>query len=272
MIKRLILWISSLFEKQFAVDELIDGRYQVKEHLGTGSYGNSYLVMDLKWKKLKVLKALRLHKRKTKAGLRGFELEKELLISMKHPGFPRYYEDGVNNKIPFYTMEYIHGKNFEQLIFSDGWKISEVEAFTIAQELLEQIQYLHSRNIIHRDIRIPNVLLEGSVIRLIDLGLARPLHHKDRRSRGSEVRKEINYQADFYGLGHFLLFLLYSNFSFPDKMQEKSWEEELDISNQAKQILKRLLQLEPAYDHCQQVKTDITNLIEFLGGEKHVVL
>lgn len=272
MIKRLIFGISSLLEKPFSVDELISGRYLVKEHLGTGSYGHSYLVMDLNCKKFKVLKALRLHKRKTNAGVNGFELEKKMLISMKHPGFPRYYEDGIYKKIPFYTMEYIHGKNFEQLIFSDGWKISEAEAFTIADELLQQIDYLHSRNIIHRDIRIPNVLLEGSSIRLIDLGLARPIQYKRHLSKRIELRKGLSCQTDFYGLGHFLLFLLYSNFSFPEKAKEKSWEEELDISNQAKHILKRLLQIEPAYDHCHQVKSDITNLIQLLGGKKHVVL
>jgi serine/threonine protein kinase len=272
MFKRLIIEMSSILEKPFASGELISERYKVLELLGSGSYGHSYLVYDLENRKRKVLKTLRLHKRKTKAGLRGFELEKQLLISMDHPGFPRYYEDGVYKKIPFYTMEYIEGKNFEQLIFAEGREISEAETFTIALELLGQIQYLHARSIIHRDIRIPNVLLEGSTIRLIDLGLARPLHVKERGAKGSEIRKEMNYQADFYGLGHFLLFLLYSNYTFPEKMTESSWEEELDISDQAKHILRRLLQIEPAYDNCQQVKTDLQQIIHFLGGEKHVFI
>ncbi|MCM3767901.1 protein kinase domain-containing protein [Neobacillus niacini] len=272
MIKRLIIGISTFFESPFSVDELVAGRYKVVEHLGAGGYGHSYLVLDMETDKQKVLKALRLHKRKTKAGIKGFELEKHLLLSIDHPGFPRYYEDGIYKNIPFFTMEYIQGKNFEQLIFAEGWKITEVKAFTIAYKLMEQIEYLHARNIIHRDIRIPNVLMEGSTIRLIDLGLARPRHYKEWGAKGSEIRKEINYQADFYGLGHFLLFLLYSNHSFPEKMQEKSWEEELDISNRAKHILRRLLQIEPAYDNSQQVKTDIEKMIQFLGGEANVVL
>ena len=70
-------------------------------------------------------------------------------------------------------MEYINGKNFEQLIFQDGRKYTETDAFGIAAELLELIHYLHDHQLIHRDIRIPNVIASDSKIVLIDLGLTR---------------------------------------------------------------------------------------------------
>jgi serine/threonine protein kinase len=239
---------------------LIVGKFKVIKHLGMGSYGHSYLVMDLSTQTKKVLKALRIHKRITKAGRKGFELEKELLKSIHHPGFPQYFEEGTYMKIPFYTMEYIEGKNFEQLIFTEGWTISELGAFKIADELLTLIEYLHSRDIIHRDIRIPNVIYDGSKVRLIDFGLGRftPQEKEGKTIKKKlDLRKGINFQTDFYGLGHFLLFLLYSNFSFGHHEKEKSWEEELDITSRAKHIIRRLLQIEPAYDDCTQIKVDI---------------
>lgn len=257
------LFAANLMESRFQQGEIVAKRYEIMNHLGTGSYGNSYLVYDQVSKQKKVLKALRIHKRITESGKREFECEKELLQSITHPGFPRFFEDGSYRNIPFYTMEYIEGKNFEQLIFQDGQKYSEIQAFTIANQLLEHINYLHEQQLIHRDIRIPNVIASGSEIVLIDLGLARKRNDANSkgRTRVRHLRKEVNPQADFYGLGHFLLFLLYSNFSFPDKKKERSWEEELEISYQAKYIISRLLQIEDCYENCAQVKSDILKII-----------
>ncbi|MEH7075405.1 serine/threonine-protein kinase [Neobacillus drentensis] len=265
MIKRFTLLFSNLLEKPFYKDELIAARYKVITHLGAGGYGHSYLVDDLESDQKKVLKALRLHKRLTQSGRSHFEFEKQLLKSIDHPGFPRYFEGGTFNSVPFYTMEFIEGKNFEQLIFSEGKRISEKEAFTIVNELLTPIEYLHNHKIIHRDIRIPNVITDGKKIKLIDLGLGRQLDldREGLRRQKVNLRKEINFQADFYGLGHFLLFLLYSNYTFPTNTHEKSWEEELAISDQAKHIIRKLLQIEPAYENCAQIRAEIKNLYLF---------
>src|SRR4051794_1803579 len=179
MLKQSVLFLANLLERPLPYEEVIAEKFKVIKHLGMGSYGHSYLVMDLSTQQLKVLKALRIHKRMTKSGRKGFELEKELLKSINHPGFPHYFEEGTDKEMPFYTMEYIEGKNFEQLIFSEGWTISELGAFKIAEELLTLIEYLHSKDIIHRDIRIPNVIFNGSKVRLIDLGLGRYLGQEE---------------------------------------------------------------------------------------------
>jgi serine/threonine protein kinase len=262
MFKRLTLFAANLLERRFLHHEIIADRYQIIKHLGVGSYGNSYLVFDQVSQQKKALKTLRIHKRTTKSGKAGFEYEKNLLYSIQHPGFPQYFEDGVYKKIPFYTMEYIEGKNFEQLIFQDGRKYSESESFVIAYELLELIHYLHDQRLVHRDIRIPNVIANGSKIILIDLGLTRKYDHGIDKESKRNLRKEVNPQADFFGLGHFLLFLLYSDYTFPNNKKEKSWEEELEISYQAKHIINRLLQIENSYESCEQVKSDIKTLLE----------
>ncbi|MEH7181119.1 serine/threonine protein kinase [Neobacillus vireti] len=265
MFKRITLGAANLIERRFLQNEIIAERYQIISHLGSGSYGNSYLVLDRVSQQQKVLKALRIHKRIKKSGKKGFKLEINILKSLKHPQFPKFYEDGTYKRIPFYTMEYIEGKNFEQLIFQDGQQYTETEAFGIAYELLKLIHYLHEHHLIHRDIRIPNVIMSGSKIFLIDLGLTRKCDQENDKKPKRNLRKEANRQADFYGLGHFLLFLLYSSYSFPQDQKESSWEEELDISYQAKHIINRLLQIEAGYDSCEQVKSDIKKIIGEIG-------
>lgn len=257
MLKRMTLFAAHIVEKRFQRNEIVSQRYQIIDHLGVGGYGNTYLVFDQVTHQKKVLKALRIHKRLTKSGKLGFEFEKKLLQSISNPRFPAYFEDGIYNHIPFFTMEYIEGKNFEQLIFQDNCKYSEEEAFAIGYDLLEHINYLHDRQLIHRDIRIPNVIMNESGIHLIDLGLASKWGHGHGERN---LRKQAAPQADFYGLGHFLLFLLYSNFTFPKTKKESSWEEELELSYDAKHILNRLLQIEDCYETCAQVKSDIKKL------------
>jgi serine/threonine-protein kinase len=85
-----------------------------------------------------------------------------------------------------------------------------------------------------------------------------------------DVRKGINFQVDFYGLAHFLLFLLYTNYSFDPNEKEKSWEEELNISPSAKHIIRRLLQIDTKYDSCSQIRKDIKRLLNG-GGEIDVI-
>lgn len=269
--KTLILFFSGLFDPPFSKGVLVDSRYKVVSHLGTGGYGHSYLVIDQQTNQSLVLKALRLHRRILKSGRERFEHEKLLLKSIIHPGFPSYKESGSYKKIPFYTMEFIEGKNFEQLIFNDGKRYNELEAFKTVYQLLPMIQFLHSKKIIHRDIRIPNVISDGSFLWLIDLGLAtekEAISSESRKKR--DLNKQSNYQADFYSLGHFLLFLLYSNFTFPRRSKAKSWEEELEISHQSKHIVERLLEIKTPYQNCSQIQKDIKKLI--LNGEEENVV
>lgn len=263
-LKRWILYLSDLIEKPCVIGELIDCRYMVLRHLGSGSYGHSYFVFDQVEKCHLVLKALRFHKRIFKSGLRNFENEVLLLKSFNHFGYPKLYQYGTYRKTPYFTMEFIEGKNFEQLIFDDGKKYSESEVWEITLKLLEQIKYLHNNWIIHRDIRIPNVITNGSSVKLIDFGLARQRMVSGKESKSLKklrLHEQIDVQSDFYQLGHFILFLLYSKFDAPMTQKERSWEEELELTLPTKRVIKRLLLHDIPYESCMDIEKDILEII-----------
>ncbi|MGJ7921682.1 serine/threonine protein kinase [Neobacillus sp. LXY-4] len=268
MLKPIVLMISNIVEKPLHSGEKIVNRYEIIRHLGSGSYGHSYLVLDSNTQSQVVLKALRWHKRITNSGRIGFQKEINMLKEIHHPSFPAYLESGYVGKIPFFTMEYIDGKTFEQLIFNDDKQFGEREAFTLGYELLEIIDSLQQANIVHRDIRIPNIMWDGKTIKVIDLGLARRVSEKEsiKYTKISHPRKQIDVKSDFYGLGHFLLFLLYSNFSPSEDGKERSWEEELSISGQGKRVLRKLLQIDPPYEVCDELKLDIQKIISSEEG------
>jgi len=262
MLKNAVTMAANLLERPLKSGKVIENRYEIISLLGRGSYGTSYYVFDRMKRCCVVLKTLRIHKRLLKSGKKVFEEEQQLLQSLNHPYFPRYYERGKFGRIPFYTMEYVSGKTFEQLIFEEEKKYFEKEAFQMGYELLQIIKWLHQHGIIHRDIRIPNVMLEHEKLRLIDFGLAcrctgGDVKHFDRE----HIKRLAAPVSDFYALGHFLLFLLYSTYEQDGKSPEKSWEEELSISEEARLIIRKLLAIDEPYPSCTEIEHDFVNLL-----------
>ncbi|MEK3990851.1 serine/threonine protein kinase [Robertmurraya sp. FSL R5-0851] len=265
--KPIVLAFSSLMDKELAVGEKINERYIIEKFLGMGSYGHSYLVYDSHLEKKVVLKLVRFHKRITKKGIRIHQYEIEILKSLQHSSFPTVFDEGMWGRIPFFTMEFIHGKTFEQLIFTEGQRFTEEESLLYGLKLLERIEYLHQRGIVHRDLRIPNLMLEGEDLKVIDFGLAKWLSHTDNKKR--DLKSEISPQADYFQLGHFLLFLLYSNYETTGSEKERPWDEELSLSTETNQLIKRLLQVEKPFETINELKACFLFAVN-KGRNKHV--
>ncbi|MFB6466136.1 serine/threonine protein kinase [Cytobacillus sp. Hz8] len=268
----IFLRVTDFFDSKFQLGEKIDNRYQIQKFLGKGSYGYSYLVLDLQNGMEVVLKTLRLHKRLTKRGRKGFLREMEILNQFLHLQFPHFYERGIYQSIPYFTMEYMKGRTFEQLIFQDGKVFTEREAFQKGLELLSLMRVLHQKGIIHRDIRIPNVILDDGQLKLIDFGLAAYIEDVPNKSKWKTVRRAANPLSDYYALGHFLLFLLYSQYDSKESKKEQSWEVELQISEDGKQIIKRLLLTSIPYNSIDEIEKDIIQIIAKNGRNEDVVI
>lgn len=121
----------------------------------------------------------------------------------------------------FFVMEYMPGRNFEDHIFLDGQVYDEREVFEILYEVLGIVSYFHSKGIIHRDLRIPNILMKENQISIIDFGLAKLKGEGDERAITYEgeqaLMREVHFRSDFYALGHFVLFLLYASYESTEK-------------------------------------------------------
>jgi len=111
--------------------------------------------------------------------------------------------------------------------------------------------------IIHGDIRIPNVILNGSKISIIDFGLAKQY----KNVSGSNESNEIEFlKEDYFDIGDLLLFLLYSNYHSNIK-KGRSWTEELTIHPKTSHLLKKLLSIEQPYSHTEEVIADVNQAI-----------
>ena len=104
---------------------------------------------------------------------------------------------------------------------------------------------MHGKGIVHRDIRIPNVLIDGENVFLIDFGLA-------RWADGERYR----YDTDYSYLGDFLLYLLYSSYEPKSRPAKGPWYEELSLDGRQKSFIKKLFGMEPPYKGMDQIKED----------------
>ncbi|WP_409288767.1 serine/threonine protein kinase [Peribacillus sp. SCS-37] len=236
---------------------------------GTGSYGKAYLVQDRATQNIFILKRLRKRKWGKKTALQAFLEEQELLKKLQHPSFPEYIEGGCINGIPYFIMERKAGRTIEELLFEDGMAFTEKEAFQLGTELLALIVCLHACGISHRDIRLPNILLDQGRISIIDFGLACSLEVQEERK--GHPRDYTNHLSDLYLLGHFILFLLYANFAPSGTFGSKSWEEELELTEKSRMIIKTLLLAEGEYPSARSALEEIQLHIKETWGEEHGV-
>ena len=253
---------------QFFVDiplkkgTVLNERYEVLNVIGTGSYGIVYLCNDLKSQENKVIKQLRPSKRRNKKEVMLFESETSVLQILNHKNMPMLYETFSNNKFPFYVMSFIEGENLEDLIFFRMKTFDEKESLLILDRMLELVDYLHTKNIYHQDLRIPNILLKNNEPFLIDFGLSKqrvpvdPIQSPSGSLRNKqEIILEMK-QQDYYDLGEILLYLLYTTYSFKNK-KALPWTEELSLEKETVYLLKRLLQIKEPYTTSNEISTDL---------------
>ncbi|AFS77898.1 putative serine/threonine protein kinase [Gottschalkia acidurici 9a] len=140
------------------------------------------------------------------------------------------------------------GYTVEHMLFKQKYSFSKKEIYNIGKQLIQIINYLHKNNIVHRDIRIPNIIVNEGTVSLIDFGLARFIDNKI-------YTRDI----DFSYLGDLLLYLLYSSIEVKED-KKIPWYDELPISNDEKLFLKKLLRLEEPYKTIEKIEYDFLNL------------
>lgn len=268
--QRLKAWWQGIYawlvDRPYAAGTLIHRRYRIEEVLGMGSYGITYLCLDAATNTRCVLKQVRPSKLGSNKGQPVYEYEIAVLEQLDHPQIPKLLDRFAYDRQLFFAMELVTGRNLEDLIFEEGRTMSEPEALGVILELLDIVEYLHSRKLVHRDIRIPNVILQNGSLHLIDFGLARYLgdpatyieEDLDAYVWEKQIKREVAFKSDYWGLGHFLLFLLYTTFSAPaDEDDTRTWEEELDLHPATQRLIRRLIQIDPPYENAEELRLDL---------------
>ena len=151
--------------------QVLEQRYRIEALLGQGGMGAVYRAIDLKFNTPVALKE---NLTVTPDSQRQFTREAGLLHQLRHPNLPRVTDHfTIAGQGQYLVMDYVEGEDLKGLLRRQG-PLPEPRALNWICQVLDALEYLHSRQVIHRDVKPANVKItpQGQVF-LVDFGLAK---------------------------------------------------------------------------------------------------
>ena len=186
----------------------LQNNYYLREKKPSGQIADVYYAWDRKRAAevaVKVLHRDRTHDNDVK---RYFTHEAELMARLDHPHIVRFYEFGEDGQYAFFVMDWVKGSDLKDLIASRNGPFSLDEVLKILNPIASALNYAHTQNIIHCDIKPANILIEETnKVLLTDFGIARYTTQKNAGGTPPYMAPEqfeggkLSPQTDIYSLG-----------------------------------------------------------------------
>ncbi len=155
--------------------EILNGRYQLNENLGTGGMAVVYSARDLMLERTVAIKILREDFSSDAAFRERFRQEARAAANLSHPNIVTVHDFGLDAGRLFIVMENVPGTDLKTILQRRG-------RFTISETLHLMIQacagvgYAHRAGLIHCDIKPHNLLVSPDKrLKVTDFGIARAL-------------------------------------------------------------------------------------------------
>jgi serine/threonine protein kinase len=218
----------AVLKKQF--DRLTIAQYELLDQIGAGGMGAVYKARHRRMKRIVAIKILNRRSEDWDDKSKRFDREIQVLSSLQHPNIVVAYDADECDAGPFFVMEYVPGKDLDWLVRTHG-PMEVPEAVECIIQSAQGLDYAHSKNVIHRDVKPANLLRvdETSSIKIADLGLARLRTNQHLSGSQSSLLTEVgqlvgtvaymapeqtlavdavDHRCDIYSLGCTLFFLL----------------------------------------------------------------
>jgi serine/threonine protein kinase len=158
------------------VAEVLSANYELESEVGRGGMGVVYCARDKRLKREIAIKILP-PELSFRADIRQrFLREAETAAQLNHPNIVPIYTVEERDNLVYFVMAYIKGDNLGQRLQQHG-PIPPVEVRRILREVGDALAYAHHRNVIHRDIKPDNIIIDEETGRAMvtDFGIARAL-------------------------------------------------------------------------------------------------
>jgi serine/threonine-protein kinase len=201
---------------------VLNGKWAIVRHMATGGKGEVYLASQHNLERLVVVKTISMDylrefgddEEEVHTEIERFHREATAMAQVRHPYVVQVYDqdtaevivNGETFTVHYVVMEYVPGRTLRKTIPYEGLKDSEIEIRSWIKQyfvpILEGLETVHALGIIHRDIKPENVLLDGSIPKLTDFGIAGAAHWPNL-TKSHHVEGTIAYMApeQFMDLG-----------------------------------------------------------------------
>jgi serine/threonine protein kinase/Tfp pilus assembly protein PilF len=277
--------------------------YKVLEKLGEGGMGVVYKAEDTKLNRLVALKFLPAGLTGDKEAKERFIIEARAAAALNHANIVTVHEideheDRLNSQPGqraysqpghqvYIAMEYIQGVNLKVKLGSGPLEIDEV--FKITKQLARGLQEAHEKDVVHRDIKSANIMIdEKGRVKIMDFGLARLKGQSELTKAGSTLGTanymspeqaqgaEVDHRTDIWGLGVVLYEMITGQLPFKGEYEQAVLYSILneepepisslraDVPPELERIINKMLAKNPAerYQTVEHLLEDVTRLKE----------
>lgn len=211
------------------VGELTFGNYLVLDKIGEGGMGAVFRARHRRMKRIVAIKVLQRERLGSRERQERFQSEIETVAQLSHPNIVAAFDADECALGLFLVMEYVSGSDLAQLVETGG-PLSIRDAVDYIIQAARALEYAHSQNIVHRDVKPANMLRNhNGTVKVTDLGLAQFIDDPDQETisagatrRNGGISGTVDYMApeqldagaqadhrvDVYSLGCTLFFLL----------------------------------------------------------------
>ena len=151
--------------------DAFDGRYEVVAPISSGAMGAVYRALDREEGREVAVKRLLDVRHAAR-----FEIEARLLASLSHPRLVKVLDHASDEQGAYIVMELVKGVDLGAMLKRDGDPGLRLgDSIEYARHGCEALQYVHDQQIVHRDVKPPNMILGDEGVILVDFGVARAL-------------------------------------------------------------------------------------------------
>jgi ligand-binding sensor domain-containing protein/tRNA A-37 threonylcarbamoyl transferase component Bud32 len=203
--------LSSFWKKEKHV-----GKFKLMDKIGSGGMGTVYKATNLMDKSETVaLKILREDLFEDENNRKRFKQEAAIIDQLDHPNIVKVFERGQSGQNMFIAMELLEGGTLADKIMKEK-QLKLDESLHIMLQTSSALAKIHSKKIIHRDMKPDNIMLihrdgDPNFVKLLDFGLAK-MQNQTRLTQTGIVIGTINYMApeQISGKGSFIASDIYS--------------------------------------------------------------
>ena len=148
------------------------GDYELLEEIAHGGMGVIYKARQVGLDRIVAIKMMLMGPWAGADFVSRFRAEALAAASLQHPNIVALHEVGEHEGQPFFSMDYVEGKNLADL--TRGNPLPASRAATYLETIAKAVHYAHERGILHRDLKPSNILIDAhGQPRITDFGLAK---------------------------------------------------------------------------------------------------
>lgn len=160
----------------FKVGEVFQGKFEIVKLLGVGGMGRVYQAQHIDLESMVAIKILSSALNNDRDAIERFKREAKAMGRIQHPNAVRVIDSGVDHGNCYLIMEFLEGESLRECL-ATRQKLSLAETVRYAEQVFYVLEFMHRKQITHRDLKPDNIFLQNQegqeIVKVLDFGIAK---------------------------------------------------------------------------------------------------